>query len=57
MQQLSQGITGGSDVQQQAVATGNTLKALRPTGSRCMPVNLLTDFLLIVAAAVLLGLY
>lgn len=58
MQQLSQGKQAGADVQQQAVATGNTLlKALRADRQSLYGSDLLRTILLIVAAAVLLGLY
>jgi hypothetical protein len=58
MQQLSQGKQAGADVQQQAVATGNTLiKALQADRQSLYGSDLLRTILLIVAAAVLLGLY
>src|SRR6201991_4682134 len=58
MQQLSQGKQAGADVQQQAVATGNTLiRALQADRKSLYASDLLRTILLIVAAAVLLGLY
>jgi hypothetical protein len=58
MQQLSQGKQAGADVQQQAVATGNTLiRALQADRQSLYGSDLLRTILLIVAAAVLLGLY
>ncbi len=58
MQQLSQGKQAGPDVQQQAVATGNTLiRALQADRQSLYGSDLLRTILLIVAAGVLLGLY
>jgi len=58
MQQLSQGKQAGPDVQQQAVATGNALiKALQADRQSLYGSDLLRTILLVVAAAVLLGLY
>src|ERR1700754_279172 len=58
MQQLSQGKQAGADVQQQAVATGNTLiRALQADRKSLYASDLLRTILLIVAAAVLLSLY
>lgn len=58
IQQLTQGKQAGAEVQQQAVATGNTLiKALRADRQSLYGSDLLRTFLLIAAAAVVLGLY
>lgn len=58
VQQLAQGKQAGADAQQQAVATSNAvLKALRSDRQSLYGSDLLRTILLIVAAAVLLGLY
>jgi hypothetical protein len=58
MQQLSQGRQAGPDAQQQAAAAGNALiKALQADRQSLYGSDLLRTILLIVAAAVLLGLY
>jgi len=58
MQQLSQGRQAGADVQQQAVATGNSLlKALQADRQSIYGSDLLRTILLIAAAAALLGLF
>ncbi|GGA85731.1 YfhO family protein [Puia dinghuensis] len=58
MQQLSQGRQAGSDAQQQAIATGNSLiKALQADRQSIYGSDLLRTILLIAAAALLLGLF